>query len=64
MSIHQCPKCELRFALLPEVRTHLADDHGVEPEALEGHLGMGFGVAAHRDAPNPVRPLRGVPAAR
>jgi hypothetical protein len=64
MSIHQCPRCELRFAHMPEVRTHLVDDHGVDPEALESHLGIGAATAAHRDTPDPMRPLRGTPAGR
>jgi len=64
MSIHQCPKCELRFSLMPEVRTHLVEDHGVDPEMLESHLGVGSELVAHRDAPDPVRSQRDTPAGR
>lgn len=35
MPVHQCPKCELRFYDEHEVREHLIDDHGVDPELLE-----------------------------
>lgn len=35
MSVRQCPKCELRFVREAEVKAHLVDDHGVDPEALE-----------------------------
>lgn len=64
MSIHQCPKCELRFSLMPEVRTHLVDDHGVDPEMLEFHLGAGPAAVPHREAPDPVRSQRGTSAGR
>jgi hypothetical protein len=56
MTVHQCPKCELRFSHLPEVRTHLVEDHGVAPEAVESHFGIGAPAGSHREAPNPVRP--------
>jgi hypothetical protein len=35
MRIHNCPKCELRFADHNEVREHLIDDHGVPPDLLD-----------------------------
>jgi hypothetical protein len=28
MAIHQCPRCELRFASTSEVEWHLLEDHG------------------------------------
>lgn len=37
MAVHQCPKCELRFATPGDLRSHLESDHGVEPERLD-HL--------------------------
>lgn len=27
MTIHQCPKCELKFALLTELENHCREDH-------------------------------------
>ncbi len=54
MRVHQCPKCELRFFDEYEVKQHLVDDHGVEPEALDRHLsGDMHGVHPRRDAPTP-----------
>ena len=55
MRVHQCPRCELRFRQESEVASHLIDDHGVEPEAVERHLsGIRAGVHVHRDVPNPA----------
>ena len=52
MSIHQCPKCELRFRDDHEVKQHLVDDHHVDPEILEEHRsGVRHGIRPHRDAP-------------
>ena len=56
MSIHHCPRCELRFAVAPEVRQHLVDDHRFEPEWLESHgPSVRAGVHAHRPVPQVVR---------
>ncbi|MDP9405412.1 MAG: hypothetical protein M3O86_02255 [Actinomycetota bacterium] len=33
--VRQCPRCELRFRDEAELRAHLVDDHGVDPESLE-----------------------------
>jgi hypothetical protein len=38
MRTHQCPKCELRFADHNEVKAHLIDDHGMDPERLDEPL--------------------------
>lgn len=35
MAVHQCPKCDLRFSDLNEVKQHLVADHGVEPEEVD-----------------------------
>lgn len=35
VAVHQCPKCDLRFADANEVKQHLVDDHGVEPEEFD-----------------------------
>lgn len=35
MSVHQCPRCELRFRGKWEVAAHLVDDHHVDPEEVE-----------------------------
>jgi hypothetical protein len=52
MRVHQCPKCELRYRDEHEVKQHLVDDHGVDPEDLEQHPSGGLpGVHPHRDAP-------------
>jgi hypothetical protein len=34
VSIHQCPRCELRFEIEDEVRDHLATDHRVDLNAV------------------------------
>ena len=36
MSVHQCPRCELRFEHDSELKSHLVTDHGVDPEELDG----------------------------
>lgn len=52
MRVHQCPKCELRYRDDHEVKQHLVDDHGVDPENLEQQLsGDRRGTRPHRDAP-------------
>ena len=52
MAVHQCPKCELRYRNENEVKQHLIDDHGVEPEDLESHpSGSRPGLHPHRDVP-------------
>jgi hypothetical protein len=52
MRVHQCPKCELRYRDDHEVKQHLVDDHGVDPEELEHHLsGERHGTRPHRDVP-------------
>lgn len=52
MPVHQCPKCELRYRGDNEVKQHLVDDHGVEPEQLEHQFsGDRHGTQAHRQAP-------------
>ncbi len=38
MTVHQCPRCELKFAREAEVKAHLVDDHDVDPEMLEEPL--------------------------
>lgn len=35
MSVHQCPRCELRFRSDGEFRDHLRMEHGVDPRSLE-----------------------------
>ncbi len=35
MSVHQCPRCELRFRSDGEYRDHLRMEHGVDPRNLE-----------------------------
>lgn len=35
MAVHQCPRCELRFASDSEYRDHLRMEHGVDPRNLE-----------------------------
>jgi|GEM_PF-3677358 len=53
MSVHQCPRCELRFRGKPEVIAHLVDDHGVEPESVElNRLIAHSDVHPHRHVPN------------
>lgn len=32
MTVHTCPRCELRFERETEVVDHLANDHGLDPE--------------------------------
>jgi hypothetical protein len=55
VSVHQCPKCELRYRDINEVREHLIAEHGVEPETLERHLsGLRTGVHERRRAPDPT----------
>lgn len=52
MAVHQCPKCDLRYRGENEVKQHLVDDHGVDPEQLEHHFsGDRHGTHAHRRAP-------------
>jgi len=34
MAVAQCPRCELRFASAGEVRDHLVQEHGVDPDTL------------------------------
>jgi hypothetical protein len=54
MAVHQCPRCELRFRGESEVRSHLVDDHDVDPEALDHHFSLRPGAHPHRDPPNPA----------
>ena len=57
MRVHQCPRCELRFSDEHEVKQHLVDDHGVDPENLDRHMsGPPAGIHPHRDSPSPARP--------
>jgi hypothetical protein len=58
MTVHQCPRCELRFRDRNELKPHLVDDHGVEPESLEPHLHHHVGVPEHRERPDPSRVAR------
>lgn len=59
MTVHQCPRCDLRFPDLPEVQSHLVDDHGIDPGDLEPRLsGAGHHVPVHREVPDPVREAR------
>jgi hypothetical protein len=37
MSIHTCPRCELRFERESEVLEHLVTDHGLDPDAVRPH---------------------------
>jgi len=32
MTVHTCPRCELRFERETEVVDHLANDHGLDPD--------------------------------
>jgi hypothetical protein len=34
MSVHQCPRCELRFRTQSEYNDHLTSEHGVDPQAV------------------------------
>ncbi len=34
MAVSQCPRCELRFSTKGEVRDHLVQEHGVDPDTL------------------------------
>ena len=55
MSVHQCPRCELRFVGKSEVIAHLVQDHGVEPESVELYrLVPHPEVAPRRHTPNPA----------
>jgi hypothetical protein len=57
MSVHQCYRCELRFADLNEVRDHLVHDHDLDPEAVEAHYGRLLpGLHPRRRAPQAGRP--------
>ena len=53
MRVHQCPKCELRFADENEVKQHLIDDHGVPPEELDRSGSHRPDVHPHRQVPRP-----------
>jgi hypothetical protein len=53
MRVHQCPKCELRFSDEHEVKQHLIDDHGVDPEEFDRFGAHRPDVHPHRDAPHP-----------
>lgn len=57
MTVHQCPKCDLRFGIMPELQAHLVEDHGLDPESVETHLGVGA-QGVHREIPDPVREVR------
>lgn len=35
MSVHQCPRCELRFRNEAELNYHLTSDHRVDPQSVE-----------------------------
>jgi hypothetical protein len=37
MSIHTCPRCELRFERENELRDHLVADHRLDPDAMRAH---------------------------
>lgn len=37
MSVHTCPKCELRFERESEVVDHLVTDHRADPDAVRAH---------------------------
>ena len=59
MSVHQCPRCELRFLGRPEVVAHLVEDHNVAPEELELYrLVPHADIHPRRHAPNPAVPSR------
>ena len=34
MSIHACPRCELRFESVVELEDHLVNDHDFDPESF------------------------------
>ncbi|MGH9135879.1 MAG: hypothetical protein ACRD0G_02395 [Acidimicrobiales bacterium] len=38
MSVHTCPRCELRFEFDSELRAHLVADHGLDADAVRPHL--------------------------
>ena len=61
MAVHQCPRCELRFRGEAEVRWHLVDDHGLEPEALEHHFRLSAGRHPRREPPDPTHVVRSDP---
>ena len=39
--VRQCPRCELRFTSESELKSHLMDDHDVDPEALDNDYESG-----------------------
>ncbi len=61
MAVRQCPRCDLRFRGEAELRWHLADDHGLDPEALEHHLGQSRGASVHRRPPDPTHVVHSDP---
>jgi hypothetical protein len=63
MAVRQCPRCDLRFRDEAELRSHLGDDHGLDPEALERHLGHS-GSSVHRRPPAPTHVVHADPHRR
>ncbi len=55
MRVHQCPRCELRFADEAEVKSHLVADHGMSGEQLQEPL---HGVNRRHEPPDPTRGTR------
>lgn len=58
MSVHQCPRCELRFPDTPELRDHLLSDHAhhevVDIVVQDIVATSGTPDASHRHVPNPL----------
>lgn len=59
--IQQCPRCELRFRDAGELRSHLVDDHGVDPEAVERHYRLSPGVHPRRRPSDPTHVVHSDP---
>lgn len=57
MHVHQCPQCELIFANEADVRDHLVNDHGADPEAIERRpRGWSRSEPGERTSPDLVHP--------
>jgi hypothetical protein len=45
MDVHQCPRCELRFANRAELQDHFAHDHHADPETFDRYRYAGRSAA-------------------
>ncbi len=48
MTVRQCPRCELRFRVDNELRSHLVDEHGVDPDALDRRADVAYPLPPDR----------------